>query len=326
MESVCVTGAGGYVASWVVKELLAKGYTVHGTVRDPNDEKKNGHLKKLEHAKERLHLFKAELLDYASLCTAINGCTGVIHVATPVPAGKITDPQADMLEPAITGTRNVMNACLKSKVNMVVVVSSILAIIANPNWPKDQTVDETCWSDPEFCMKIGKWYCAGKAVSEREALEFGKKNNINVVSVCPSVIFGPMLQSTVCTTSLILLNFFKGKNTFNLIEFDNAEEDIDIPIVDVRDCAKALLLAYEKPEAEGRYLCLSHVLRITALIELLKNLLPHYNYPTSTELPVRNDKLNYTCEKLRNLGWNYTSLEKTLVDSVDNMKELGLLS
>lgn len=34
-ERICVTGAGGYVASWVVKLLLSKGYKVHGTVRDP---------------------------------------------------------------------------------------------------------------------------------------------------------------------------------------------------------------------------------------------------------------------------------------------------
>ncbi|XP_077215760.1 cinnamoyl-CoA reductase 2-like isoform X3 [Tasmannia lanceolata] len=32
---VCVTGAGGYVASWVVKLFLSEGYIVHGTVRDP---------------------------------------------------------------------------------------------------------------------------------------------------------------------------------------------------------------------------------------------------------------------------------------------------
>lgn len=34
-KRVCVTGAGGYVASWLVKDLLSKGYFVHGTVRDP---------------------------------------------------------------------------------------------------------------------------------------------------------------------------------------------------------------------------------------------------------------------------------------------------
>lgn len=34
MESVCVTGAGGFIASWLVKMLLSRGYTVKGTVRD----------------------------------------------------------------------------------------------------------------------------------------------------------------------------------------------------------------------------------------------------------------------------------------------------
>lgn len=34
-KTVCVTGAGGFVASWLVKRLLSTGdYTVHGTVRD----------------------------------------------------------------------------------------------------------------------------------------------------------------------------------------------------------------------------------------------------------------------------------------------------
>lgn len=32
---VCVTGAGGFIASWVVKLLLSKGYYVHGAVRNP---------------------------------------------------------------------------------------------------------------------------------------------------------------------------------------------------------------------------------------------------------------------------------------------------
>ena len=36
MESVvCVTGAGGFIASWLVKMLLSRGYTVRGTVRNP---------------------------------------------------------------------------------------------------------------------------------------------------------------------------------------------------------------------------------------------------------------------------------------------------
>jgi len=34
-QTVCVTGAGGYIGSWIVKLLLARGYAVRGTVRNP---------------------------------------------------------------------------------------------------------------------------------------------------------------------------------------------------------------------------------------------------------------------------------------------------
>jgi cinnamoyl-CoA reductase len=34
-QLVCVTGAGGFIGSWVVKELLLRGYRVRGTARDP---------------------------------------------------------------------------------------------------------------------------------------------------------------------------------------------------------------------------------------------------------------------------------------------------
>ena len=55
---VVVTGASGYVASWVVRELLSRGATVHGTVRDPNHPTKTAHLRALDdelHALCRRH-------------------------------------------------------------------------------------------------------------------------------------------------------------------------------------------------------------------------------------------------------------------------------
>ncbi|KAE8665640.1 WD-40 repeat family protein / notchless protein, putative isoform 1 [Hibiscus syriacus] len=89
---VCVTGASGYIASWLVKLLLHRGYTVRTTVRDPNDPKKTQHLLSLDGAKERLHLFKAELLDEGCFDSVVEGCQGVFHLATPVIVSA-TDPQ-----------------------------------------------------------------------------------------------------------------------------------------------------------------------------------------------------------------------------------------
>nr|CAB3457434.1 unnamed protein product [Digitaria exilis] len=186
-ETVCVTGAAGYIASWLVKLLLARGYTVHGTVRDMG-EKKIAHLKRLENAPENLKLFKADLLDYDAMAAAIVGCQGVFHVATPVPSGKITDPQREMLGPAVNGTTNVLKAASAANVRRVVVVSSMVAVEIDPkDWPKDKIKDEDCWSDKEACRNNEDWYSVAKISSEWAALEYGKQTGLDVVTVNPAL-------------------------------------------------------------------------------------------------------------------------------------------
>ena len=56
-------------------------------------------------------------------------------------------------------------------------------------------------------------------------------------------------------------------------------ENKDRPIIDVRDLAEAILLVYEKPEAQGRYICSSYTISTQELVEKLKSMYPDYNYP-----------------------------------------------
>lgn len=314
---VCVTGAGGYLASWLVKFLLSKGYVVHGTVRDPSDEK-NAHLLKLENARENLKLFKTDLLDYEGLSTAITGCAGVFHVACPIPTdpASILNPKDKLLEAAVTGTRNVLNACSITKVKKVIAVSSIAAVMLNPNWPKDQAMNEESWSDFEFCKANEQWYFLAKTKAEKEALEYGKTNELKTVTICPSIIIGPLLQPTMNSSSLYLLSYLKD----GLETLDSGTRSF----VDVRDTAKALLLVYEKDEAEGRYICSSHDITTQNLAEKLKAMYPHYNYPKSFAGGMPS--MDMSSEKLLNLGWKYRSLEESLVDAVKNYEERGDLA
>ncbi|KAI3931112.1 hypothetical protein MKW92_026548 [Papaver armeniacum] len=293
-QRVCVTGSGGFLASWVVKFLLSKGYIVHGTVRDPSDEK-YAHLRNLEKAAENLQLFKADLLDHKSLCAAIAGCTGVFHVASPVPSGSVPNPEVELIEPALDGTCNVLKACTEAKIKRVVVVSSVAAVMMIPNWPKGQPMDESCWSDKEFCKKNEHFYCLSKTEAESKAWEYAKKNGLDMVTVCPSIIIGPMLQSSMNASSLFLIKLLK----------------------DVRDVADAILLAYEKPEAEGRYICSAYRVRMQELIDQLKTRYPNYNYPKKPT--------HLSCGKLEKLGWKYMTLEESLVDSVKSYQEKGIL-
>ncbi|TVU10058.1 hypothetical protein EJB05_43564, partial [Eragrostis curvula] len=243
---VCVTGGGGYIASWLVKLLLSRGYAVHATVRDPCDPK-NAHLGRLEGAAENLRLFKADMLEPDALAAAVAGCEGVFHVACPVPMDKVADPESEVLAPAVKGTLNILQACSANNVQKVVVVSSTSAVHFNPNWPQGVPKDESCWSDKNLCMKNEDWYMAAKTVAEETSLEYAEKNGLTVVTVCPCVVLGPLLQPVVNTSSEFLIFVIKGGPT--------VMNNMLWHIVDVRDVADALLLVYEKAESSGRYIC-----------------------------------------------------------------------
>ncbi|XP_062200068.1 cinnamoyl-CoA reductase 1-like [Phragmites australis] len=337
-ETVCVTGAGGYIASWLVKLLLSRGYTVHGTVRDLSD-KKTAHLKRLENASESLKLFKADLLDYDAMAAAIAGCQGVFHVATPVPSVTMTDPelsvicichtlcsnamlcttfQREMLDPAVSGTTNVLKAASAANVHRVVVVSSMVAVEINPkDWPKDKIKDESCWSDKELCRDNENWYSVAKITSEEVALEYGKQTGLDVVTVNPALVFGPLLQPTLNTSCQFLVYFLKGgpDETRNKLWH----------IVDVRDTADALLLVYEEPEASGRHICAPHVISARDLLDLLKNMYTEYTFMNKESICDMDHSAPMTSDKLRQLGWSYRSLEETIADTVEFFKQAGFL-
>lgn len=58
-----------------------------------DDPKKTAHLLALEGAKERLELFKANLLEEGSFDAAVTGCEGVFHTASPFTTDAVDDPQ-----------------------------------------------------------------------------------------------------------------------------------------------------------------------------------------------------------------------------------------
>ena len=122
---VCVTGATGYVAGWIVKRLLEEGLTVHATVRDPDNAGKLAHLRKAEaDAPGTLKFFAADLLEPGSFDEAVRGCGVVFHTASPFQMS-VEDPQKDLVEPAVQGTRNLLAAVNAAKsVQRVVLTSS----------------------------------------------------------------------------------------------------------------------------------------------------------------------------------------------------------
>ncbi|KAK6164132.1 hypothetical protein DH2020_000996 [Rehmannia glutinosa] len=317
-KTVCVTGGAGYVASWIIKFLLQRGYTVKASVRYPDDPKKTNHLLALEGAKERLHLMKADLLEEGSFDALVEGCEGVFHSASPF-YFDCKDPQAELIDPALKGTLNVLGSVAKTpSVKRVVLTSSEAAVCFNgtPLTP-DTVIDETWWSDPDYCRKNqfdqpkriigGREQICGKARMSNEGCLLSKGRLVSYLWY--------VLSKTLAESAAWKFAKEKGSETFPNATYG---------WVDVKDVANAHILAFEKPEANGRYLMVERGCNFSEIVKILRGLYPHLKLPEkpSDDKPLT---LSYQASRKRteSLGIKFTPIEQTVKETVESLKEKG---
>ena len=65
-------------------------------------------------------------------------------------------------------------------------------------------------SGQQILVAFQHWYMLGKTLGEQAAWKFSKENNLDLVVILPSLILGPLLQSTVNSSSLVILNLLNG--------------------------------------------------------------------------------------------------------------------
>lgn len=149
-EPVCITGANGFIGSWLVQTLLDHGYTtIHATIYPGSS---TSHLYTLPGASRATLVFhEADLLDAQAISKAIEGCSGVFHVASPCSLEDPLDPQKELLDPAVKGTLNVLEAAKRFGVRRVILTSSISAMVPNPSWDDGKVLDESSWTDIDYC-------------------------------------------------------------------------------------------------------------------------------------------------------------------------------
>ncbi|MFS8006436.1 putative NAD(P)-binding domain superfamily [Helianthus anomalus] len=100
-------------------------------------------------------------------------------------------------------------------------------------------------------------------------------------------------------------------------------ENIRRPYTDVHDLSEAILLLYENPESSGRYICSAYSFRAKEFVAKLESLFPGYNYPKFFTEKSGFNPLN--SKKLLKLGWTYMLIEETIVDTIKNYEESGLM-
>lgn len=317
---VVVTGASGYVASWVVRYLLEDGHTVHATVRDPH--KANGleHLHALSAAHPgQLKLFRAELLEPGSFTEAMEGAELVIHTASPFLLGKVRDPQKQLVDPALEGTRNVLTSVNETAtVKRVVLTSSVVAICGdNIDMVGREQFTEDDWNTTSSLEH--QPYPYSKTVAEKEAWAIaGAQDRWDLVTIHPGLVLGPSL------TTASKSGTFKTMGSFTDFSLATGAPALDMAVVDVRDVARAHIAAGFTPEAHGRYITSSETM---SMLDMGKALRARFGYRPSFPLTIAPKPLVKLVAPIAGMTRKFIELNVGYPLRFDNsrtVKELGI--
>nr|AHZ31751.1 dihydroflavonol 4-reductase [Viola x wittrockiana] len=317
---VCVTGASGFIGSWLIMRVLEQGYTVRATVRDPDNVKKVKHLLELPKASTHLTLWKADLSVEGSFDEAIQGCNGVFHVATPMDFDS-KDPENEVIKPTVYGVLDIMKACVKAKtVQRVVFTSSAGTVDVEEH--KKPVYDESNRSDLEFVRSVkmtGWMYFVSKTLAERAAWKFAAENKIDFISIIPPLVVGPFIMPLMPPSLITALSLITGNEAhYGIIKLGN--------YVHLDDLCQAHIFLFEHPKSEGRYICSAEAATIHDLAKMLRQKYPEYNIPESYGTDENLSKCVFSSKKVTDLGFQFKyNLEDMFVGAVETCREKGLL-
>jgi len=310
---VVVTGGSGYIAVHLIKQLLEKGYKVHATVRSLTNEQKLAPLRSLPNAKENLILFEANLLEEGSFDQAITGCSAVFHTASPFFYDS-ANPEKDLLEPALKGTLNVLRSVEKLEaISDVILTSSVVAIYEQP-WKNGYTYTEADWNYTSTLQDAP--YFVSKRMAEQAAWDFvnNSKRKFRLVVINPGFVIGPLPNNWKSNVGTSL----DALRSFMLAGRDKASPLFGPAFVDVRDAAKAHILALENPQASGRYCCVIRGASFREICDILAKFYPQYEIPRNSTgfgwpVIVDNSKIK------KDLGIEFIPLEQSLKETIESL-------
>lgn len=346
-KPVLVTGATGYVAGWIVKDLLDQGITVHAAVRDPENQKKLKHLNEMAaKAKGEIKYFKSDLLAPGSYREAMEGCELVFHTASPF-FTDVKDPQKELIDPALKGTENVLNTVNEvDSVQRVVLTSSCAAIYTDAKdcqKAPNNTLNESIWNTTASIDN--QPYSYSKTLAEKRAWEISKgQNRWKLVVVNPSMVLGPATNPNTATSESFSLLKQLGDGTLK-----SGVPNMGLGIVDVRDLATAHINAGFKEEANGRHIISGHNSNFLEVAQILhkqygqkykvpnkalpKWLLyligPLVNKAVTRKFVKNNINVAFKADNSKSkqeLGVSYRPLKDTLIDSFEVLIKNNLVA
>ncbi|MFN3457879.1 MAG: NAD-dependent epimerase/dehydratase family protein [Novosphingobium sp.] len=333
--TVLVSGGSGYIAGFLIRQLLAEGWTVHATVRSLSREAQLRPL--LGGSEETLRFFAADLTANAGWAEAMAGCSHVAHVASPftTTAPKHED---DLIVPAREGVLRALRYARDAGVTRFVQTSSVAAIAYGHGKGVFEFTEQD-WTNLEGEDVYA--YVKSKTIAERAAREWvaDEGGGMEFVSVNPAAVLGPVWSDDFSPSIEVVKQLLSGALP--------GCPDLGFGIVDVRDVADLHVRALTAPGISGeRFIASGPFLKIADVARVLKaHLGPQARKVQTRRLPdwlVRtvalfNPVIRQVTGELGNvrgassahaqerLGWTMRPVEESILDCARSLIERGVV-
>ncbi len=258
-DKVLVSGGSGYIAGFLIRQLVAEGWRVHTTIRNLAKEAEVRKLLKVDDS--RLRFFAADLSHDAGWSEAMAGCSHVAHLASPVPGRAVKDPD-ELIGPARDGALRALRAAKAAGVRRFVMTSSVAAI-AYGRGRGVHTFTEADWTPPDYPGATP--YIRSKAIAERAARDWVAKEGAGVefCTVNPSVVLGPVWSRDYSTSIAIVKKLLDGAL--------RGCPDVGFGVVDVRDVADIHVRMLTAPGMAGeRFIASGPFMKMIEIARILK--------------------------------------------------------
>ena len=303
-DTVLVSGGSGYIAGFLIRQLVAEGWRVHTTVRSLAKEAAVRELLAVDNS--RLKFFAADLNADAGWAEAVAGCSHVAHVASPLPMGVPKDAN-ELIVPARDGALRALRAAKAAGVKRFVMTSSVAAV----SYGRGRGVHHFTEADWTDLSKPGlSPYIQSKTVAERAARDWVAQEGgaIEYCSINPSVVLGPVWSRDYSASLVIVKKLLDGSM--------GATPDIGFGIVDVRDVADLHVRALKAPNMAGeRFIASGRFMKLREIADLLRTELGHEPGQSAHKVTTRN-----VPDWLVRIAAHFNPLAKAVVGELGNVR------
>jgi dihydroflavonol-4-reductase len=332
---VLVTGGSGYIAGFLIRQLLAAGWQVNTTVRDLAREAALRPL--LGGDPASLRFFAADLLDDRGWAEAMAGCSHVAHVASPFHANAPRH-EDELIVPAREGALRALRFARDAGVQRFVQTSSVAAIVYGHGKGMHRFT-EADWTD------LGgdgvNAYVKSKTIAERAARDWmaAEGGAMEFVAINPALVLGPVWSGDFSASIEMIRQLMGG-----LLP---GCPDLGFGIVDVRDVADLHVRALTAPDLAGeRFIASGPFVKLIDIARVLKTRLPEH----ARKVPLRrlpdwlvrlagrfNPMIRQIVGELGNvrdidpghtravLGWQTRDYEESLIDCALSLIDRGVV-